>query len=102
MLRIRSVSGDVLVTIELASFLETLATGSDPVRALKQHLHSLCGQSRFRQRLVFLTDGVSRAEDECILRPGDAQLVLLKFSSASEEQVEELRLGCIKWLDISR
>ncbi|OLP79366.1 Ankyrin-2 [Symbiodinium microadriaticum] len=91
MLRVRSVSGEVLVAIELASFLDTLGTGSDPVRALKQHLRRFCGQSRFRQRLVFLADGVSSEEDEGILRPGEAQLMLLKFSSASEEQVQELR-----------
>ena len=92
MLRIRSASGEVLVTIELASFLETLAADSDPVRALKQLLHSLCGQPRFRQRLFFLDDSVLLNEnDAAVLRPGEAQLVLLNFCSASQAQVEELR-----------
>ena len=92
MLRVRSVSGEVLVTIELASFLNTLAAGSHPVRALKQHLCKFCGQPRFRQRLVVLEDGVALNDnEEHILKPGDVQLVLLKLSLASEVQTEELR-----------
>ena len=92
MLRVRSVSGEVLVTIELASFLNTLAAGSHPVRALKQHLCKFCGQPRFRQRLVVWEDGVALNDnEEHILKPGDVQLVLLNLSLASEVQTEELR-----------
>ena len=93
MLRVRSVSGEVLVTIDLASFLNTLAAGSHPVRAVKQHLHKVCGQPRFRQRLVCLDDGIvlNENDDELMLTPGDVQLVLVKFSSASEVQTEELQ-----------
>ena len=56
MLRIQAVSGEELVALDLASFLEKQPAGMHPVRALKQHLHSICGVSRFRQRLVFLDD----------------------------------------------
>ena len=56
MLRIRAVSGESLIEINLVSFLETLPAEMSPVRALKQHLHSIFGLSRFRQRLVFPDD----------------------------------------------
>ena len=90
MLRIRSMSGEVLVTIELESFLDTLAAGSQPVRALKQHLHSFCRQPRFRQRLLFLEDSIELNDnDEAhVLKPGDMQLVLVNFNSAPAVQEE--------------
>ena len=93
MLRIHSVSGEVLVTIELQSFLDTLTAESSPVRALWQHLHSFCGQPRFRQRLVVLGDDIllSDTDDEHILKPGDVQLVLVNFIPTSALQVEELQ-----------
>eukprot|EP00439_Symbiodinium_sp_Y106_P054151 s206_g7.t1 len=93
MLLIRSVQGEVLVTIELASFLDTLAEGSSLVRALKQHLYGLCGLPRFRQPLIVLDDGLvlNDTDDDYILKPGDVQLVLLDFSSTSELQRDELR-----------
>ena len=89
MLRIQSVSGEVLDAIDLARFLEELDSESFPVRVLKQRLSSLCGQTRFRQRLVFL-DGAA-LDDESILRPGEVQLVLLSFISASDAQIKELQ-----------
>ena len=93
MLRIRSVSGEVLVTLELQSFLDTLTAESSPVRALKQHLHGFCGQPRFRQRLLVLGEDIllSDTDDEHILKPGDVQLVVVNFRSTSAPQVEELR-----------
>ncbi|CAE7852144.1 ANKRD17 [Symbiodinium microadriaticum] len=92
MLSIRSVSGEVLLTIELASFLETLALGSHPIQALKQRLQSLCHQPRFRQRLAFLDDGIvlNDSDDDGMLKPGDLQLVLLHFIPASAVQIKEL------------
>ena len=89
MLQIQSVSGEVLDTIDLARFLEELGSESFPVRVLKQRLSSLCGMPRFRQRLVFL-DGAA-VDDESTLRPGEAQLVLLNFSSATDAQIKELQ-----------
>ena len=92
MLRVRSVSGEILVSIELEIFLGTLPAENHPVLALKQHLHNLCGQPRFRQRLVFLDEGATLNDnDEHSLKPGDAQLVLVNFSSASEAQIQDLR-----------
>ena len=93
MLSIRSVSGEVLLATDLASFLETLAAGSHPVRALKQRLESLCSQPRFRQRLAFLDNGIvlNDSDDEDILKPGEVQLVLLNFITASAVKITELR-----------
>ena len=47
MLRIQTVSGKALVVLDLASFHETLPADVGPVRALKQHLSSICGLPRF-------------------------------------------------------
>ncbi|OLQ11916.1 Ankyrin-1 [Symbiodinium microadriaticum] len=92
MLHVLSVSGEVQLTIELASFLETVPAGSCPVQALKQHWHGLCGQPRFRQRLSFLDDGLLLNDnDKQVLRPGEVQLVHLNFSPTSEEQIKELQ-----------
>ncbi|OLP96560.1 Ankyrin-3 [Symbiodinium microadriaticum] len=90
MLRIQTVSGEELVALDLASFLETQPAGMHPVRALKQHLHSICGVPRFRQRLVCL-DGKVVLEDDGTLRPGEVQVVLLRFCPPSNDQVTALR-----------
>ena len=90
MLRIQTVSGEELVALDLASFLETQPAGMHPVRALKQHLHSICGVSRFRQRLVCL-DGKMVLDDDGTLRPGEVQVVLLSFCPPSNDQVTALR-----------
>ena len=105
MLRIRTVSGERLVDVNLASFHATLPGGMSAVRALKQHLHSMCGLSRFRQRLIFLdaqddeknekkekhdADDDVVLDDEHTLRPGEAQVVLLSFCESSKAQVEAL------------
>ncbi|OLQ14727.1 Enolase 2 [Symbiodinium microadriaticum] len=91
MLQVRAVSGEGLIEINLVSFLETLPAEMSPVRALKQHLHSIFGLSRFRQRLVFPNDDDVVPDDECALRPGEVQVVILSFCPASEAQVKALR-----------
>ena len=74
MLRIQTVSGEGLLILDLASFHETLPADVCPVRALKQHLNSICGLSRFRQRLVYLSDGAV-LDDDHSLRTGEIQVV---------------------------
>eukprot|EP00439_Symbiodinium_sp_Y106_P020683 s591_g2.t1 len=95
-----SVSGEGLLDLDLASFLQTLPEGMHPVRSLKQHLHKICGLSRFRQRLVYLDDsgdGNVVLDDDRTLKTGEVQVVLLSFCQASEAQVTALldaaRLG---------
>ncbi|OLQ10609.1 Sodium-driven chloride bicarbonate exchanger [Symbiodinium microadriaticum] len=90
MLRIQTVSGEELVALDLASFLETQPAGMHPVRALKQHLHSISGMTRFRQRLVCL-DGKVVLEDDGTLRPGEVQVVLLRFCPTSGAHKKALR-----------
>ena len=89
MLRIQTVSGEGLVVLDLASFHETLPADVGPVRALKQHLNSICGLSRFRQRLVSLSDGAV-LDDDHSLRTGEIQVVFLNFCPASGTQVAQL------------
>ncbi|OLP73222.1 Cortactin-binding protein 2, partial [Symbiodinium microadriaticum] len=90
MLRVRTASGEGLVVLDLASFHEMLPADVGPVRALKQHLNSICGMSRFRQRLVSLSDGAVLDDDHC-LRTGEIQVVFLNFCPASGTQVAALR-----------
>ncbi|CAE7828581.1 ANK1 [Symbiodinium sp. CCMP2592] len=90
MLRIRAVSGESLMEIDVGSFLQTLPAGMSPVRALKKHLHSMLGVSRFRQRLVYLGDDTI-LDDDHALRAGEIQLLLLNFCQASDNQTWALR-----------
>ncbi|CAE7573519.1 mask [Symbiodinium sp. CCMP2456] len=52
------------------------------VKALKRYLEPLCGTPRFRQRL--LNDGVMLDDGAVLNSPLDLQLVLLRFSDASD------------------
>ena len=79
MLQIRAVSGDGLIAIDVASFVETLPAEMHPVQALKEQLHSMCGLPRFRQRLICLDDEDVNLDEESTSRPGEAQAVLLNF-----------------------
>ena len=90
MLRIQTVSGEGLVVLDLVSFHDTLPADVGPVRALKQHLSSICGLSRFRQRLMSLGDGAVLDGDHS-LRAGEIQVVFfLNFCPASGMQVAQL------------
>ena len=90
MLRIRTVLGEELGILDLARFLGSLNGDTHPVRALKRHLQSMCGLSRFRQRLLFPGDDVCQ-DDDHTLRPGEVQVVLLNFCPASDVEAEALR-----------
>ena len=90
MLRIRTVWGEELGILDLARFLGSLNGDTHPVRALKRHLQSMCGLSRFRQRLLFPGDDVCQ-DDDHTLRPGEVQVVLLNFCPASDVEAEALR-----------
>ncbi|CAE7714778.1 mask, partial [Symbiodinium sp. KB8] len=58
------------------------------VKALKRELQRCCGLSRFRQRL--LQDGSALDDMSMLEGTSDLQLVLLPFSSASQQQADEL------------
>ena len=66
------------------------------VKSLKQHLHSLCGLPRFRQRLLCERDPV---DDHASLHvPMDVQLILLPFAEATLEQRNEMT-SAASWAD---
>ena len=92
MLCIRMSSGEPVCTLKLAE-LTQMAEGADmadhPTRALKLYLQSLCGQPRFRQRLL-LQDGTVLNDDAVLDRPAELQLVLLPFSPVQDDEVKEL------------
>ena len=84
MVHVWKASGDQMATLALAD------VGS--VRTLKQHLQTLCGVSRFRQRLLLRGETLA---DEAQLASSpsgalDVQLVLLPFVSTSVWEVHDL------------
>ena len=91
MIRVVGVSGEELISTQLRAL-------ADPkVKALKQQLESICGASRFRQRLLH---GGRILEDSANLTPQGAEIVelqhvVLPFSPTSDQHVEEL-LGAIR------
>ena len=78
-LRIFNASGEELMALR-GEEVEIIGN----VRKLKSRLESLCGMSRFRQRLLKDDEDL---EDDLQLELGDFQLVLLHFCRASEQQV---------------
>ena len=65
------------------------------IRTVKRHLQHLCGQPRFRQRLL-LPDGEMLSDDVVLLGPLDVQLILLPFEASSEAQVAQLQQAARK------
>ena len=83
MLRVFKASGEEVLAVQFAEFIEKLGLGGQPVRALdlKRHLHSLCGHPRFRQRLL-LPNGQTLLDYVELTEPVDIQLILLPFTRA--------------------
>ncbi|CAE7441121.1 warA [Symbiodinium sp. CCMP2592] len=78
-----TVAGQKLATLHLRSV--------STVRALKQHLQGLCGQPRFRQRLLHRDHVLeNRAWMRALQAPIDLQLVIVPYTEASEEQLKSL------------
>ena len=87
MLRISKVSGEDVLFIQWAELAE-MTSGGQTVRVLdlKRHLQGLCGQPRFRQRLL-LPDGQVLSDADALSGPMDVQLVLVPFGSSSAQQL---------------
>ncbi|CAE7866986.1 ANK1 [Symbiodinium microadriaticum] len=85
MWRVYLASGDLLVV-----HIEDLphAVWPPSVRVLKQHLGALCGQPRFKQRL--LRDGILLEDSELLETSLDLQLVVLPFSETTQAQCRGL------------
>ncbi|CAE7636291.1 ANKRD50, partial [Symbiodinium sp. CCMP2456] len=89
MLRVLKVSGDEAFAIPAEEFNVKFNELERPVRAFKRHLQSVCGEPRFKQRLL-LEDGTVLCDDSKI-EAAQIQLVLLSYR-ASESATEEAEL----------
>ncbi|CAE7333590.1 ankrd52 [Symbiodinium necroappetens] len=93
MLWVWKASGEELASISKAELAQMAEEDGLPVRAMKRHLHQLCRQPRFRQRLLWadgseLTDNLDLDDLQAGLQ--DLQLVLLPCAETSSEQISEL------------
>ena len=91
MLRVFKASGEGVCTLPLAELCDAIGVCEQPVQAvdLKRHLQGLCGQPRFRQRLL-LPDGQILSDDAVLTTPVDVQLILLPLAHSTEEQLHGL------------
>ena len=91
MLRVFKASGEEVLAVHVSEFSRMTGTGEQRIRALdlKRQLQGLCGQPRFRQRLLLL-DGQTLLNDATLHEPADVQLILLPFRPTSQEQVHQL------------
>ena len=63
------------------------------VLTVKPYLQRLCGQTRFKQRLL-LPDGGGMLSDLALLEgPADIHLVFLQFQASSPDQIDQLLLA---------
>ena len=85
-------SGEEVLSAQFEEFVKMLREGEQPARiqAIKRHLQPLCGQSRFRQRLL-LPDGQMLSDDLVLRGPMDIQLILQPFHVSSEEEILQLQ-----------
>ena len=80
MLRVFKASGEEALALQFEEFVEMTTSSKEPVRvlALKRHLQDLCGQTRFRQRLL-LPDGRILSDDAVLRGSMDVRVVVLPF-----------------------
>ena len=78
--QVHALSGEVLLTTPLQQ--------GHTIKASKEALESICGASRFRQRL--LLKGQALTDDHVPEEPAELQLVQLNYITATELQIEEL------------
>ena len=89
MLRVFKASGEEALAVQFSELVEIL--DEEPVTGLtlKRHLRHVCGQTRFKQRLL-LADGQKLLDDTVLGEPMDLQLVVLPFEASSDEDVFRL------------
>ncbi|CAE7453457.1 kidins220b [Symbiodinium microadriaticum] len=89
MLRVYRASGDLLAEFTQEDLQKLANADKCPGHVLKKHLQTLCGQLRFKQRL--LKEGSTVHNDDAFLEPPlDLTLVLVPFVTASTAQIDEL------------
>ena len=94
MLLVLKASGEEALALQFEEFVQVIQKEQpvtvSTVLALKRYLHHICGQPRFRQRLL-LPDGITLSEDDVLEGPMDIQLILLPFDASTEEQIQRLQ-----------
>ena len=91
MLRVYRASGEEAFSIQFEDLMGMVCVDQQPVKilAVKRHLQSLCGQTRFKQRLLLL-DGQMLSDDLVLAGPMDLQIIVCHFATSSEEQIQQL------------
>ncbi|CAE7351920.1 ANKRD50 [Symbiodinium natans] len=87
MLRVYLASGELL-EVDTQEVAKTSETWPPSVLSLKRHLQQLCGQPRFKLRL--LCSGTILEDSEVLASSLDLQLVVLPFCLSREAQCREL------------
>ena len=92
MLRVFRVSGEEALAVQFDKLARMLSEEEHGVTilAVKRHLQPLCGQPRFKQRLL-RADGQKLSDDELLEGPMDAQLILESFRASSEDEIRQLQ-----------
>ena len=92
MLRVFKASGEEALSVQFDEFAKMLSEEEQGVTilAVKRHLQPLCGQPRFKQRLL-RADGQMLSDDELLEGPMDAQLILDSFRASSQKQIRQLQ-----------
>ena len=90
MLRVFKASGEEALAIEFSELVEMLDEEPITGLVLKRHLRRVCGQTRFKQRLL-LVDGQKLLDDAVLGFGMDLQLVLLPFEASSNDHVIQLQ-----------
>ena len=80
-----------VLSIEFEKLLDMVRSNQQQVTvlAVKRHLQQVCGQTRFKQRLL-LADGGILSDKTVLDGPMDAHLILLPFEASSHEHVGRL------------
>ena len=89
MLRVLNPAGEVVLAIPFEELVGTLEGPPARVRALKRYLQPVCGQLRFKQRLLLL-NGDMLSDDVELKEPVDLQLILLPYAASSNAHVKQL------------
>ena len=84
-------SGEEALAMPIEEFAEVVGAEGQlvSVLALKRYLRPLCGQSRFKQRLLD-SDGQMLSDDAVLAGPMDLQLILCCFEPSSDAQIRQL------------
>ena len=92
MFRVFRASGEEALAVQFDELAQMLSEEGQRVTilAVKRHMQPLCGQPRFKQRLL-RANGQLLSDDELLAGPMDAQLILQSFQESSEDEIQQLQ-----------